>query len=92
MAPESTTVQPRKVSQVLVFNLSTGYQHWVIPHTSALMEVLGEKTGAFKMKQSVDIQVFENNFGICPRPWVKSLTDMIDAVYANTAIERKKLD
>ena len=40
----------------------------------------------------LDCSKIESNFGICPRPWVKSLTDMIDAVYANTAIERKKLD
>jgi dTDP-4-dehydrorhamnose reductase len=29
----------------------------------------------------LDCSKIQSNFGICPRPWVKSLTDMIDAVY-----------
>ncbi|MGV7224332.1 MAG: dTDP-4-dehydrorhamnose reductase [Nitrospinales bacterium] len=29
----------------------------------------------------LDCSKIEKNFGICPRPWIKSLTDMIDALY-----------
>ena len=29
----------------------------------------------------LDCSKIERNFGICPRPWVESLTEMIDAVY-----------
>jgi dTDP-4-dehydrorhamnose reductase len=29
----------------------------------------------------LDCSKIEKNFGICPRPWKKSLTDMIDALY-----------
>jgi dTDP-4-dehydrorhamnose reductase len=38
----------------------------------------------------LDCSKIENNFGICPRPWVKSLSDMIDAVYARG--KGKKVD
>ena len=29
----------------------------------------------------LDCSKIEKNFGICPRPWIKSLTDMIDALH-----------
>jgi type 1 glutamine amidotransferase len=60
LAPELPTVKPAKVPRILVFTLSTGYQHWVVPHTTAIMEVLSQKTGAFVMEQSADIRVFED--------------------------------
>ena len=60
LAPEEPVVKPVKVPRILVFTLSTGYQHWVVPHTTAMMEVLSDKTGAFMMDQSADIQVFED--------------------------------
>jgi dTDP-4-dehydrorhamnose reductase len=31
----------------------------------------------------LDCSKIERNFGICPRPWEQSLTDMIDVVYAD---------
>ena len=31
----------------------------------------------------LDCSKMESNFGICQRPWIQSLTDMIDEVYAN---------
>ena len=31
----------------------------------------------------LDCSKIESNFGICQRPWIQSLTDMIDEVYAN---------
>ena len=60
LAPEEPAVKPAKIPRILVFTLSTGYQHWVVPHTTAMMEVLSDKTGAFVMDQSADIQVFED--------------------------------
>ncbi len=60
LAPDESEVKPAKVPRVLVFTLSTGYQHWVVPHTTAVLEVLAEKTGAFVMDQSADIRVFED--------------------------------
>lgn len=59
LAPEKPEVKPAKKRTVLVFNLYTGFNHWVIPHTSAVMKVLGEKTGAFEIEASTDIFKFE---------------------------------
>ena len=73
LAPEKATVQPKKQHKVLVFSLFTGFNHWVIPHTNAVMKVLGEKTGAFQVEVSTDIYKFEK----------KSLKDY-DAVVLNS--------
>jgi type 1 glutamine amidotransferase len=63
LAPVHPTVIPYDVPKILVFNLSTGFQHWAVPHTAAMMEVLSDKTGAFVMEQSSDIGVFEDLSG-----------------------------
>lgn len=60
LAPEEPAVKPDKVPKILVFTLSTAFQHWAVPHKTAIMEVLSEKTGAFLMDQSTDIFVFED--------------------------------
>ena len=59
LAPNKPTVKPKKTRKALMFSLHTGYNHWVIPHNDAIMKVLSEKTGAFKLVQSKDIAVFE---------------------------------
>jgi type 1 glutamine amidotransferase len=59
IAPEKPEAKPEKKRKVLVFSLHTGFNHWVIPHTSAVMKVLGEKTGAFEVEISTDIYKFE---------------------------------
>jgi len=59
LAPEKATVQPKEQHKVLVFSLFTGFDHWVIPHTNAVMKILGEKTGAFQVEVSTDIYKFE---------------------------------
>jgi type 1 glutamine amidotransferase len=41
-----------------VFSHSTGFIHWITPHVDALLKVLSEKSGAFEMVQSTDINVF----------------------------------
>jgi type 1 glutamine amidotransferase len=63
LAPEKPTVIPETVPRILVFNLSTGFQHWAVPHTAAMMEVLADKTGAFVMDQTSDIGAFEDLSG-----------------------------
>ncbi len=60
LAPDEPAVNPEHVPRVLIFTLSTAFQHWAVPHKTALMEVLSEKTGAFLMDQSTDIKVFED--------------------------------
>lgn len=59
LAPEKAEVQPAKNHKVLVFSLFTGYDHWVVPHTNAVLKVLAEKTGAFTVEFSTDIYQFE---------------------------------
>lgn len=58
LAPAKPTVDPQAARRVLVFSLSTGYYHHVIPHTAAVIEILGKKSGAFDMVHSNDIEVF----------------------------------
>ncbi len=58
LAPEKSTVKPKSKRKVLLFSLTTGYQHWVIPHTAAVIEALSEKTGAFEIVRSDDVQMF----------------------------------
>jgi type 1 glutamine amidotransferase len=59
LMPEKPRVTPRSPRTVLLFSLTTGYRHWVIPHTDVIVELLGEKTGAFEVVKSTDVGVFE---------------------------------
>jgi uncharacterized protein len=59
LAPEKCEITPRKNRKVLVFDLFTGFNHWVVPHTNTVMKILGEKTGAFEVEISSDIYKFE---------------------------------
>lgn len=61
IAPEKARVEPKTNRKVLIFNLFTGYDHWVIPHTSEVIKVLGEKTGAYEVETTNDIYSFETN-------------------------------
>ncbi len=59
IAPIKAEVQPKKHRKVLVFSLFTGFNHWVVPHTDAVMKVLAQKTGAFEVEFSNDVYQFE---------------------------------
>ena len=58
LAPAKPTIEPQAARRVLVFSLSTGYYHDVIPHTAAVIEILGKKSDAFETVHSNDIEVF----------------------------------
>lgn len=58
IAPDTPAVKPQKERKILIFSLTTGFVHWCIPHTDAVIEILGEKTGAFSSTRSVDIEAF----------------------------------
>jgi uncharacterized protein len=58
LAPAKATAKPAKERKVLLFSLSPGFKHWVIPHTAAVVEILGKKSGAFKVVVSNDVQMF----------------------------------
>ncbi|MFB9294324.1 ThuA domain-containing protein [Persicitalea jodogahamensis] len=61
LAPAKTTFPTKKKHKVLLFSLFTGFNHWVVPHTAAVVEILGEKSGAFEVVSSNDIAMFEKN-------------------------------
>jgi type 1 glutamine amidotransferase len=60
MAPEKAEVEPEKARKVLVFDLFTGFDHWVTPHTSQVIKVLGEKSGAYQSEITKDIYCLES--------------------------------
>ncbi|MFO8026476.1 MAG: ThuA domain-containing protein [Opitutales bacterium] len=57
-APKTPLVEPEEPRKVLVFSLVTGFVHWCIPHTEAVIEILGEESGAYESVASQDIEVF----------------------------------
>lgn len=101
LAPAKPEVQPKKHHRVLVFSLFTGFDHWVVPHTDAVMKILAEKTGAFEVEFSNDIYQFEkknlkkydavvlnNNCSVGPRRDL--LLDVLDKDKSLTDDQRKK--
>jgi type 1 glutamine amidotransferase len=54
IAPEKAEVQATKDRKILIFDRITGYDHWVTPHTSELIKMLGNKTGAYETTVSKD--------------------------------------
>ncbi len=61
LAPKQTTIPVSKKKNILVFTLVTGFQHWVVPHTTAVFQVLGDKTQAFHLTITDDISLFEED-------------------------------
>lgn len=59
LAPEHSEVQPQKARKILVFDLFTGFDHWVTPHTSQVIKVLGDKSGAYTTEITKNIYCFE---------------------------------
>lgn len=61
LMPGKPRMKPQKPRKVLLFSLTTGYNHWVIPHTDAVIQGLAKKTGAFSVVLSRDVAMFEKN-------------------------------
>ena len=57
-APDAAPAEPRADRKVLVFSLTTGFIHWCIPHTEAMVRILGEKSGAYTAVGSKDVEQF----------------------------------
>ncbi len=57
-APKTPLFEPKEPHKVLIFSLVTGYVHWCIPHTEAVIEILGEESGAYTSVTSQDIEIF----------------------------------
>ncbi|MFZ1933464.1 MAG: ThuA domain-containing protein [Thermoguttaceae bacterium] len=79
LAPPRVTVDATK-RKLLVFSLFTGFKHDVVPYVDCVFGVLGKKSGAFDVTQTVDIEaltpkalaaydvlVLNNNCSIAPR-------------------------
>lgn len=56
--PDKPVVKPEQPRTLLVFNLSNGFKHEAIPYWAKALEVMAEKTGAFKVEHSEDMGVF----------------------------------
>jgi len=58
LAPDQPTATPEAPRRILLFSLSTGFKHKVVPYAADVVKILGEKTGAYEVVESVDIEIF----------------------------------
>ncbi|MBC2840805.1 ThuA domain-containing protein [Robiginitalea sp. SC105] len=79
-SPEPGAGQPPQ--KILVFSLHTGYEHWAIPHTEAVVKLLADKSGLAQAEASRDISVFEP----------EKLQEYVAVVLNNTCPERDHRD
>ena len=56
--PKKAVVRPRKPRKMLVFTRAKGLVHTSIPHATKALELMAEKTGAFKIVVSDDMSIF----------------------------------
>ena len=59
LAPKQTRFPSSSPKKILLFSLHTGFEHWVIPHTAEVIQILGSNTKQFDVVASKDIQQFE---------------------------------
>lgn len=62
LAPEKTHFPKSKTHKVLVFSLFTGFDHWVIPHTEAMLKTITEKAGGFDMTYTREVKYFDRKW------------------------------
>lgn len=58
LVPKAKETESKK-KNILIFSLHTGFKHWTIPHTEAVMKLLAEKSGNYSVTTSMDIYSFE---------------------------------
>lgn len=58
LAPGPVEQAPAKPRKALLFWLHTGFNHQVIPHVNEVFKVLGEKSKAFEVELTLDIEKF----------------------------------
>jgi len=58
LAPSRAMAKPKEERTLLVFSLITGFNHLVTPQTGEIVKILGEKTGAWKVVASNEIEEF----------------------------------
>lgn len=59
LAPAAPTVAPKRKREVLLFYLFTGFDHKVIPHADEAVKAIAQKSGAFGVTLSTDIEMFQ---------------------------------
>jgi len=101
LAPAKPEVKPQKARKVLVFDKFTGFNHWVTPHTSQVIKVLGEKSGAYETEITKDVYCLEaknlkkydmivlnNNCSVSPRRDL--ILDLLDEDKSLSEEQKKK--
>lgn len=68
---------PKK--RVLLFSLFTGFEHWTIPHTSAVLTAAAQKTGQYEIIESTDIDMFD-----------AQILDSFDVVILNNTCSKRE--
>ena len=58
-APQTLAATPGRARRVLMLSHCHGFQHWVAPHTAAVVKVLGECSDAFEVVETEDADAFE---------------------------------
>lgn len=61
MVKDQKNVATKVKKKLLIFSLHTGYKHWTIPHTEAVMNIIAQNSGAFEVTLSKDYTVFNKN-------------------------------
>jgi hypothetical protein len=56
--PDKAVVQPAQSRTMLVFSLCNGFKHGCIPYWKKALDIMSEKTGAFKVVHSDDMGIF----------------------------------
>ena len=59
--PAKAKVKPNKKRNLLVFTLTMGYKHSSIPYITKMLELMAEKTGAFTVTVSDNMNAFEKD-------------------------------
>ncbi len=58
LAPSTPRIKAEK-RKIMVFSQHTGFYHWTIPHNNEMLKILAEKSGAFEVFISKDIDSFD---------------------------------
>jgi len=61
LVPIDTVSRYFEDREILVFSLHTGYEHWTIPHTEAVISSLASKSIGYTVTTSKDIYQFEKD-------------------------------
>ncbi|MBN1846851.1 MAG: ThuA domain-containing protein [Sedimentisphaerales bacterium] len=57
--PDKPIIKPQKPRKLLVFSLCQGFKHGSIPYWDEALKIMGEKTGAFEVTVSMDLNILK---------------------------------